>query len=516
MQLQMISNLLWPILVLCPLIATGLSQSKYGWKIAETFSAISLLAALLGWITLIPLGITFSAVDWLAITPLRATLLVLVSFIGFIVVHYANTNFDSDPDSAHFLRWLMLTIFAVMLTVSSNHLVLFWCAWVSISLSMHKLLIFYPTRYRAVLAAHKKFIFARTAELCLATALFLLYNHHNSFLISDVLQQYPGDDLSWQQQLAAVMIALVALIKCAQLPLHGWLIQVVESPTPVSALLHAGVINLGGFLILLFAPLFSQVPLAQWLVLIVGGLTASFAALVMATRISVKVRLAWSTTAQMGLMLVECGLGLYELALLHLIAHSCYKAHAFLRAGSAVSDDVQYQYIGKSQPSLRLWLVVTAIVTLILGALIFTLPIQPPLSPWVLLSVALIIMLSIRINQSITRPFVNSIVDVAVLAIAYTFFKFGAELLVPHINHPYMWQADLWISLLFVGVFSVYLFLQYQPLRKLPHKLFIALNAGFYLDEWATRVTLTIWPIHIPKINLTNYARQQSTSKGEL
>ncbi|WP_350609572.1 proton-conducting transporter membrane subunit, partial [Pseudoalteromonas sp. 41-MNA-CIBAN-0057] len=86
-----------------------------------------------------------------------------------------------------------------------------------------------------------------------------------------------------------------ALIKCAQLPMHGWLIKVVEVPTPVSALLHAGVINLGGFLLILFAPLFIQAAAAQWLILIIAGLTTVISALIMTTRISVKVRLAWST-----------------------------------------------------------------------------------------------------------------------------------------------------------------------------------------------------------------------------
>jgi NAD(P)H-quinone oxidoreductase subunit 5 len=139
--------------------------------------------------------------------------------------------------------------------------------------------------------------------------------------------------LSRLEQLAALLIASAAMVKCAQFPMHGWLIQVVEAPTPVSALLHAGVINLGGFL-LLMAPLMRHADLANWLLLIVAGLTCVAAALITMTRVSVKVLLAWSTVAQMGLMLVECALGQYGLALLHLVAHSCYKAYAFLAAGS--------------------------------------------------------------------------------------------------------------------------------------------------------------------------------------
>ena len=499
MEITAIYSLSLPILICLPLLSACLSNTARAWQFAEIFGATSLLIALFAWVAFVFLGATFNLMDWLAITPLRATLLLLVSFIAYIVLRYARTNFNADADSARFLRWLTLTIFAVTLTVISNHLAAFWLAWASISLSMHKLLVFYPSRYRAVLAAHKKFIFARLAELCLAAAFFLLYDYHDSYLISEILQQYPAAHISWQQQAAAILLGIVALIKCAQLPLHGWLIQVVESPTPVSALLHAGVINLGGFLILLFAPLFSQVAWAQWVVLIVAGLTTAFAALVMMTRISVKVRLAWSTTAQMGLMLVECALGLYELALLHLVAHSCYKAHAFLSAGSTVSDAIKHQYTGKSQPSMSAWLTAAGISILIIASIKLTLTITAPFSPWALITIALTVSLAIRLTQSVSFALLKGVADALMLMTLYLLFKFGASYLLPHITHAYSWQADAVIGGLFLGIFAVYLFLEYRPLSSASRRLFIALNAGFYLDEWSTRLALRVWPIRLPK-----------------
>ena len=500
MDIATACSLFVPTLIGLHLVSACLSNTARAWQLAEIFSACSLLMALLTWVAVVFFDVRFDLTHWLAITPLRATLLVLVSFIASIVLHYARTNFDADADSSRFLRWLTFTIFAVTLTVMSNHLILFWFAWTSISLSMHKLLVFYPSRYRAVLAAHKKFISARTAEICLAGAFFLLYEHHHSFLISEILQQYPAALISWQQQFAAILLAIVALTKCAQLPLHGWLIQVVESPTPVSALLHAGVINLGGFLLLLFAPLFSQVAAAQWLVLIVAGLTASFAALVMMTRISVKVRLAWSTTAQMGLMLVECALGLYELALLHLIAHSCYKAHAFLSAGSAVSYAIQNEYIGKAQASLSAWLAAAGIAIFIVASLNLTLVVNPPFSPWVLLAIALTVSLAIRLNKSVSFALLKGVADALILTVLYMLLKFGTEALLPHIAHTYIWQADAFICGLFISVLAIYVFLEYRPSNSISRRLFIALNAGFYLDEWSTRLALRIWPIRLPKM----------------
>jgi NADH-quinone oxidoreductase subunit L/NAD(P)H-quinone oxidoreductase subunit 5 len=114
----------------------------------------------------------------------------------------------------------------------------------------------------------------------------------------------------------------------------------MEAPTPVSALLHAGVINAGGFLLIRFADLMMTVPGVLAVLAMVGGFTALFGALVMLTQPAVKTSLAWSTVAQMGFMMLECGLALFPLALLHIVAHSLYKAHAFLASGGAVEQIV--------------------------------------------------------------------------------------------------------------------------------------------------------------------------------
>jgi NAD(P)H-quinone oxidoreductase subunit 5 len=110
----------------------------------------------------------------------------------------------------------------------------------------------------------------------------------------------------------------------------------METPTPVSALLHAGIINAGGFLVVRFADVMLLSMPSMYLLVIVGGFTALFASVVMLTQTSVKVSLAYSTIAQMGFMLLQCGLGAFPIAVLHIVAHSFYKAHAFLSSGSVV------------------------------------------------------------------------------------------------------------------------------------------------------------------------------------
>ncbi|HAZ88878.1 MAG TPA: NADH-quinone oxidoreductase subunit L, partial [Marinobacter adhaerens] len=200
----------------------------------------------------------------------------------------------------------------------------------------------------------------------------LLYVQYDTPFIDRILVQVSGaTEVPAGAQIAAVLMAVAALLKCAQMPFHGWLIQVVESPTPVSALLHAGVVNLGGFLMILMAPLISEVSAAQWLLLAVAGPTAVFASLVMMTRISIKVRLAWSTCSQMGWMLVECALGLYELALLHLVAHSAYKAHTFLNAGNTVELSMKKRLVTVNEPGAKQWLAAAALAGLFMLPTVF-------------------------------------------------------------------------------------------------------------------------------------------------
>lgn len=492
---------LWPLSLAIPLFVLGLSRTKLPWRwLLRGLGGASVVTAV-GWLLTLFSGQSVILSGFIHIVPLSATLLLLISLITLVVMRYAHTNFEGDPSQSRFLSYLLVTAVAVMVTVSSNHLLVFWIGWVSISLSLHQLLLFYPNRPRAKLAAHKKFILARVAETLLATALGLLYVHHDTFIISDILASYPSAELSVMQEWAAILIAMVALIKCAQLPIHGWLIQVVEVPTPVSALLHAGVINLGGFLLLLFAPLFSQVLSAQVLILAIAGLSTVLAALVTMTRISVKVRLAWSTAAQMGLMLVECALGLYELALLHLVAHSCYKAHAFLSAGHAVDHYLARQFTGASLPRFKHLFVASFIVAALVVPVVMFMNQALPISPWVLISIALIMVLASRLsmaNNSVPRM-INSLALIVLLFAAYNALKTLFGYLLPATSFTYYYAADVWVSALFVALFFAYILLNHRSKARVSQRLFVALNAGLYLDEWATRLTLLIWPIRLPR-----------------
>ncbi|MBY0520511.1 MAG: oxidoreductase [Sphingomonas sp.] len=263
-------------------------------------------------------------------------MLLLVTFIGWVVVRFSATYLDGEARQGSFMAWLCLTLAMVMLLVIAGSLVQLVVAWVAISLGIHRLLLFYPDRVAAQRAARKKIVSARLADLSLITAAVLLAITYRTADIVTVLDAARGGASGGMALAAAGLLAVAAVLKSAQFPLHGWLTEVMEAPTPVSALLHAGVINAGGFLLIRFADVMLLAPGVLAVLVMIGGFTALFGGLVMLTQPAVKTSLAWSTVAQMGFMIMQCGFALFPLALLHIIAHSLYKAHSFLSSGGAV------------------------------------------------------------------------------------------------------------------------------------------------------------------------------------
>ncbi len=281
-------------------------------------------------------------------------LLLLIAFVGWVVVRFTRTYLDCEPRAGRFLSGLCLTLASVMAMVVAGNLVQLVAAWIATSLALHRLLLFYPDRAAAQRAARKKFITARVGDAALIAAAVVLAWSCRTTDIATILAAARTGMLGGAGAAAAMLIAVAAMLKSAQFPLHGWLTEVMEAPTPVSALLHAGVINAGGFVLIRFADVILLSPATMALLVIVGGVTALFGGLVMLTQSAVKTSLAWSTVAQMGFMTMECGLGLFPLALLHLVAHSLYKAHSFLAAGGAVERIIAAQRPGPvAVPSAR-------------------------------------------------------------------------------------------------------------------------------------------------------------------
>ena len=277
---------------------------------------------------------------------LSVTMLLLVSFIGSVVIRFSATYLDGDDRQGRFTGWLCLTLTSVLLLVLSGNLVLLVASWIGTSVFLHHLLLHFSGRTGAVRAARKKFIVARLGDGALVMAAGLLAFGYETIDIATILSAAKEGVMPLGAFWAAAFLALAAILKSAQFPSHGWLTEVMETPTPVSALLHAGVINAGGFLLIRFADVMLLAPGVLAVLVMIGGFTALLGGLAMLAQPAVKTSLAWSTIAQMGFMIMQCGLALFPLALLHIVAHSLYKAHAFLASGTAVETVAALQRPG--------------------------------------------------------------------------------------------------------------------------------------------------------------------------
>jgi len=478
-------------------------------RLAQAAGALCVLIALAGLVAVFVQGtlttgtIGLSRIGFaLYLDRLSVLMLTLVSFVGLIVISYSRNYLDGDPGQNRFMRWLSLALCSVLLLILSGNLFQFAVAWIATSLSLHRLLLFYNKRPAAILAARKKFIVSRVGDICLLAAIVLIYRQIGTLDQAAILH------LSNYGQAIPLLLVAAALIKSAQFPLHGWLIEVMETPTPVSALLHAGIINAGGFLVLRFASIIAPSPHALDILTIAGGLTALFGSVVMLTQTSVKVSLAYSTIAQMGFMMLECGVGAFSAALLHIVAHSLYKAHAFLSSGSVI-DLARASWSpnpgGRPHPA-RLIIAIAAVlgtalaVGALFGATLLT-------KPGVLALAAVVLLGLIHLVANAADERLNAYVMgrtlalAAAVAIAYFGLQFATEWLLDGslpATLALRGPLDLSILALVVGGFACVTFFQ----SMLPHQvqqprwqaLYAHIANGLYVNTLANCLVLKLWP----------------------
>ena len=310
-------------------------------RLAEAAAAFGLLLAAGGVVQLLADGpVTVALGSGPALLALRldavsATMTLLVAFIGWVVLRYSGRYLDGEAREGAFHGLMLGTLAAVLVLVQSGSLAVLVLAFIAVGLGLRQLLLFYTDRPEARRAAAKFTLVWAAGDAALVVASVLLWLAFGTADLAAITVAAAGG-LSMTAQVAVAFMVLAAVLKTACFPLHGWLTEVMEAPTPVSALLHAGIINAGGFLMIRMAGLVQESSGAMAALVMIGGFTALFGAVVMLTQSAVKTALAWSTVAQMGFMLLQCGLGLWALAMLHIVAHSMYKAHAFLSSGGAV------------------------------------------------------------------------------------------------------------------------------------------------------------------------------------
>lgn len=443
----------------------------------------------------------------LQIDALSAVMFVLVAFVGATVIRFSRNYLDGDPNQGVFLQRLAATVAAVLTLVIAGNVALLIVAWIATSLCLNRLLLFYGDRQAAILAARKKFVVSRLGDAALIVAAILLYRHFGSLEYDAILTNLEGVASAVLTPIA-LLLASAAVLKSAQFPLHGWLLEVMETPTPVSALLHAGIINAGGFLIIRFSEIIVAAPLAMHSLAIIGGATALFGSLVMLTQTSVKVSLAYSTIAQMGFMLLQCGLGAFAAALLHIVAHSLYKAHAFLSSGSVI-DLLRASWSpspgGKPHPA-RFVLALTGVLALAFVVSAFfgaTLAAKPGVF---VLGAVLLMGLTLLVSGAIDeRGNAYVITRTAAVAMAVGALYFGLQAGVEYLlagtvaeTQPLQSTLDGLIIGLVILSFATVTFAQSQLgwLSRHPwgRIAYVHLAHGLYINTLANRWALRFWP----------------------
>jgi NAD(P)H-quinone oxidoreductase subunit 5 len=332
---------LLPLLAAASIWLRPLGPGRRAGVIAEIAALLALAATSLGLVGMLLSGPARVALGFdpallaLTIDPVSITVALLVSFVGWVVARYARTYLAGAAGAAMFHADLLMTLAAVLILTMAASLPVMILAFLAIGAGLRRLLLFFPSRPAARRAATKFTLVWTAGDLALLLATLLLVAAYGT---SDIAQLgvRATPDLGLFGHLAIALAIVAAALKTAAFPLHGWLTEVMEAPTPVSAFLHAGIINSGGLLLIKLSALVTLSPGSMAALVMIGGLSALFGASVMLTQSAVKTALAWSTVAQMGFMLLQCGLGLWPLALLHIVAHSLYKAYAFLSSGGAV------------------------------------------------------------------------------------------------------------------------------------------------------------------------------------
>ncbi len=475
--------------------------------------ATAILLALNG-----PLDVVYFKLSWplpvafgIYIDRVAIVMLILISFIGLVISRYSLRYLDGEATQGRFLRWISFTLGSVMLMVISRNLVMFTAAWMLTSFGLHQLLTYYPDRSWAVWAARKKFLVSRLGDLMLLSALGLTFWQLGSSEYTNLFAAMNDSptETTLLVTLIGVFLALGALSKSAQFPFHTWLPDTMETPTPVSALMHAGIINAGGFLVIRLSPLISHSPPALKLLTLVGGFTALFGSVVMLTQTSIKRSLAYSTIAQMGFMMLQCGLGAYSAAMLHIVAHSLYKAYSFLSCGSVLESAARVRTDSGPPPSLLRRLVVLPVATAVgLGlcvAPVWLMKIDPHTKSGaavlgVVLNIAIIQMLWNSFSAGSWRLAVRSLCAGAMVTFSYYAAFLGMNNIladtVPHLTMPPSPMDTIVFGIVTLG-FGLICILQlvFIPLTNLPfvRALYVHAMNGLYLDIPARRLTARFW-----------------------
>jgi NADH-quinone oxidoreductase subunit L len=293
----------------------------------------------------------FQANIGILLDPLSISFVLLITGVGSLILIYAVGYMHGDSDRRRFFGYLNLFIASMLLLVISDNYLALYAGWEGVGLASYLLIGFWQFKPTAAVAAKKAFIANRVGDVGLSLAIMLMFAEFGTFNFSGVFASAKSGGTGVTTALGLLLL-LAACGKSAQVPLQSWLLDAMEGPTPVSALIHAAtMVTAGVYLIVRSNPIFNDAPTAQLAVTVVGAVTLLFGAVIGCAKDDIKKALAGSTMSQIGYMTLAAGLGPagYVFAIAHLLAHGFFKAGLFLGAGSimhGMDDEVNMRRYG--------------------------------------------------------------------------------------------------------------------------------------------------------------------------
>ena len=272
------------------------------------------------------------------VDPVSLTMMMIITGVGGLIVWYSMGYMHGEDEERRYFAYMALFVFSMLMLVMGGNLLLLLVGWGLVGLASYLLIGFYHDRPEAVAAAKKAFIMNAIGDAAMALGFFLLIAKTGSLDFSTTFAAASDGSLSSSTvNLVALGLLGGAVAKSAQLPLHTWLPDAMEGPTPVSALIHAAtMVTAGVYLIVRTHPIFEAAPDVQHLAAIIGAVTLLVAGLIALVQWDIKRVIAYSTMSQIGYMFLAAGVGAYGFAMFHLMTHAFFKALLFLAAGIVI------------------------------------------------------------------------------------------------------------------------------------------------------------------------------------
>ncbi len=323
---------------------------------------------MMDWIQAGGLSIPFGFV----VDQVSATMMIVVTTVSTVVHVYSIGYMDHDRSFNRFFAWLSAFVFSMMVLVMSDNFAGLFIGWEGVGLCSWALIGFWYERDSASWAASEAFIMNRIADLGMLIGIFLVYWNFGSLQYDVVFAQAAGMESTILMMVTAFLF-IGAMGKSAQFPLHTWLADAMEGPTPVSALIHAAtMVTAGVYLVIRANPLYGEVPEVSLFVASLGAFVAIFAASMALVNRDLKRIIAYSTLSQLGYMFVAAGLGAYWIALFHLMTHAFFKALLFLGAGNvmhAMDDELDIFKMGGLAKKMKWTMIMMVIASLALAGI---------------------------------------------------------------------------------------------------------------------------------------------------